>query len=190
VGLVPRGIYVVSSAVLALAIASALLRREGLKDVGVRVDNLTPALREALLVSIVPVAGMLATGLAMGTVRPDWRITVLRLPWLVVWGFLQQFVLQAFVHRRMMEAVRGDRAREILTALVFAACHLPNWRLMIATFIGGWIWSVLYRRHPNLIALAFAHGLCSAALSISLGPALLHGMKVGRGYFTYVPPPG
>jgi len=124
----------------------------------------------------------------MGTVRADWMTTVTRLPWLVVWGFLQQFVLQGFVHRRMMEIVKENLPREVMTAAVFALCHLPNWRLMIATFIGGWIWAVIYRRNPNLFALALSHALASAALSIAFGPALLHGMKVGRGYFTYAPP--
>ncbi len=187
-GLIPRGIYLVSAAVLALAIASARIRGEGFREIGVRLDNLAPALRDAALVTAIPVVSLLAAGVVMGTVRPDWIITVERLPWLVLWGFLQQLVLQGFVHRRMNEAIRGDVAREVLTAAVFAACHLPNWRLMIATFIGGWIWSVLYRRHPNLLALAVAHAVSSAAVSIALGPALLHGMKVGRGYFTYEAP--
>ncbi len=173
-GLIPRGIYLVSAAVLALAIASARIRGEGFREIGVRLDNLAPALRDAALVTAIPVVSLLAAGGG--------------LPWLVLWGFLQQLVLQGFVHRRMNEAIRGDVAREVLTAAVFAACHLPNWRLMIATFIGGWIWSVLYRRHPNLLALAVAHAVSSAAVSIALGPALLHGMKVGRGYFTYEAP--
>jgi membrane protease YdiL (CAAX protease family) len=187
--MIPRGIYVVSSAVLALAIFSAWIRREGLREIGIRLDNLAPALRDAALVTAVPVVSLLAAGAAMGSVRADWIVTVERLPWLVVWGFLQQYVLQGFVHRRMNEVLRADAAREILTAAIFAACHLPNWRLMIATFIGGWIWAVLYRRHPNLLALAIAHAVSSAAVSIAFGPALLHGMKVGRGYFTYEAPP-
>jgi len=164
------------------------MRGEGPREIGIRLDNLVPALRSAALVTAIPSAAILIAGVALGTVRPDWIVTVKRLPWLVVWGFLQQYVLQSFVHRRVNEAIRGDVPREILTAAVFATCHLPNWQLMIATFSAGWIWSYLYRRHPNLIALAFAHAVGSAALSIALGPALLHGMKVGRGYFTYEPP--
>ncbi|MBI3447732.1 MAG: CPBP family intramembrane metalloprotease [Acidobacteria bacterium] len=187
-GLIPRGIYLVSAGVLGIAIAGALTRRERAREIGARFDNLARALSEAGIVTIAAAAGLLVAGGWLGTIRPDWAVTVSRLPWLVVWGFLQQFVLQSFVHRRVNEIVRGNAARELATAAIFALCHLPNWRLMIATFTGGWIWSILYRRNPNLFALAAAHAVSSAALSIGFGPALLHGMKVGRGYVTYVPP--
>jgi len=187
-GIFKAGIYVVSAAVLGLAVVSAVVRKESLRDIGIRLDNLGRALAEAVMLTIIPAASMLAAGMMMGTVRPDWRHTVSHFPYLVFWGFLQQYVLQGFVHRRLNLVVGNRVAQELLTAAFFALCHLPNWRLMLGTFAGGWMWAFLYRRNPNLFALAVSHAIGSAALSIAFGPGLLHGMKVGRGYFSFVAP--
>ena len=182
----PGSFLVVSVAVLGLAICSGHRRGDGLREIGVRIDNLVPAAKEAAAVTLPVAAAVLAVGSAVGTLRPDWRIVAVRLPWLIAWGFLQQFVLQGFVHRRVREIVQGDRIREIATAAIFASCHVPNIPLIAVTFVGGWVWAALFRRCPNLIGLAVSHGIGSAAVAIALGPELLHGMRVGRGYFTYV----
>jgi len=187
-GSFPGSFIVVGVAVLTLAIGSAWARGEGLRELGIRLDTFPAALRDAAAVTIPVAAGILVGGAWLGTVRADWPIVVARLPWLVGWGFLQQIVLQGFVHRRVGEILERDDLRQALTAAIFAFCHLPNPPLVAATFVGGWIWARIFRRAPNLLALALSHGVGSGALSIAFGPALLHGMRVGRGYFTYLPP--
>jgi len=189
-GLFPGGVLFVAGGVLGVALYSAHRRGEGLREIGVRIDNLRPALRDAAAATIPLSALLIAAGMGFGRVRPDWIAVVTRLLWLVGWGFLQQLVLQGFVHRRLMEALPTEGKRAAATAAVFAICHLPNPRLMAATFAAGYVWAVLFRRSPNLLALALSHAVGSAALSIAFGPELLHGMRVGMNYFTYVPRPG
>ena len=149
-----------------------------------------PALRDAAAVTLPLCAFLLIGGLWVARLRPDWIIVVKRLPWLIGWGFLQQFVLQGFVHRRLRDVLATDRERELATGLYFALCHFPNPRLMGATFFSGWIWAILYRRNPNLIALALSHAAGSASLNIAFGPEMLRGMRVGLGYVTYRHIPG
>jgi len=184
------GVFVVAALVLGTAIRSGHRRGEGLRDIGIRFDNFLPALRDAAVVTVPMCALIIIWGLWVERLRPDWMIVVNRLPWLVCWGFLQQFVLQGFVHRRFMEILGTTRERELATGLYFALCHLPNPRLMAATFVSGWIWAVLYRRNPNLIAIALSHAAGSASLNIAFGPEMLRGMRVGMGYLTYRHIPG
>lgn len=164
---------------------SALRRGEGLRELGFRLDNFLPALRDTALVTAPLVAVLLIAGAGFERVRPDWMEVVLKLPKLVAWGLVQQTILQGFVHRRLREALSSSRHVDLATAAFFALCHLPNVRLMAGTFVGGWAWSAIYRRNPNLFALSIAHALGSAALNIAFGPELMRNMRVGGGYFTY-----
>ncbi len=167
-------------------IAVASLRRgEGLKDLGFRLDNLLPALRDVALATAPLAALLLLAGAGFDRVRPDWPEVVAKLPKLVAWGLVQQTILQGFVHRRFKDALSTPRQVDLATACFFALCHLPNIRLMAGTFVGGWVWSAIYRRNPNLFAVALAHALGSAALNIAFGPELMRNMRVGFGYFSY-----
>lgn len=184
-GAFPGAGLTVGAVIILMALRSLRARGETLHDVGVRTNNLRPAIADAAFSTLPFCALLLAAGHGYDRVRPDWLVVLSRFPWLIVWGFLQQFVLQAFVHRRLRD-VFPPRAAAIAAAIYFALCHLPNPRLMIATFAGGWVWSICYRRHPNLLVLAVAHALGSACLSIAFGPELMRGMRVGLGYLSYI----
>jgi len=75
-GVIPRGIYVVSAAVLGLAIASILVRRETAREIGLRLDNLGRALAAATVVTIPAAAGLLAAGARRGAMRPGGPVAV------------------------------------------------------------------------------------------------------------------
>src|SRR5262249_57366567 len=70
VGLIPRGIYVVSAAVLLLAIASIRIHGDGPREIGLRLDNIVPASKQALLLTAIPSIAILAVGIAAGAGRP------------------------------------------------------------------------------------------------------------------------
>lgn len=115
---------------------------------------------------------------------------------LPVWGLTQQYILQAFIYRRLKIVLidaratpeqRAQRTRLaiVLAASLFALVHLPNWPLMGLTLIGGLVWTWVYERAPNLLALGLSHGLMSDVAMSSLPAWLLHSMSIGYKHFIY-----
>jgi membrane protease YdiL (CAAX protease family) len=58
--------------------------------------------------------------------------------------------------------VRAPVLQVLITAAAFACVHFGNPGLMVLTFLGGIVWSVLYRRWPNLWLLAGSHTVLAA----------------------------
>jgi hypothetical protein len=102
---------------------------------------------------------------------------------LLGWGFFQQYLLQGYIHRRLMAVIPSHRVREPVVGAIFGALHFPNPVLVPVTFVAGWIFAILYRRHPNLPALALCHAAGSTAVAFGFSPDVLHRMRVGPGYF-------
>ncbi len=113
-----------------------------------------------------------------------------------VWALVQQYVLQAFIFRRMKwllvsgsastEEQRRDTQWSILvTAMIFSLTHLPNLMLMLLTFLGALLWSWVYERAPNLFALGMSHAAISLMLMTSAPAWLLPSMSVGYKHFLY-----
>jgi membrane protease YdiL (CAAX protease family) len=177
----------ISAAPLVLAFALMLLshqaRGETAREIGWRVDNFLSALR----LLILPMIGLGLLILLVGWLGSSLRFEKLQLwqwaAWLLVWGAVQQYVLQGFINRRA-QILWGCGARSVfLVALVFALLHLPNPWLSVATFIGGAIWAAIYQRVPNLPALALSHALMSLLLASSFPASALHSLRVGIRYF-------
>jgi len=102
--------------------------------------------------------------------------------WLFWWGLLQEYALQAIVNRQA-QILWGKGLRSIfIVAVIFAALHLPNTVLMLATLAGGLIWAYVYQHAPNLFALALSHSAMTVALIWALPPSLLHSLRVGASY--------
>ncbi len=105
-----------------------------------------------------------------------------------VWALVQQYVLQGFIYRRSREILGGgERAwpAMLLAAGLFALVHAPNGMLMILTFCGALIWTWVYERAPNLLALALSHAAISLMLMNALPAWLLESMSVGYKHFLY-----
>ena len=66
------------------------------------------------------------------------------------------------------------------------SAHIPNPVLVPVTLAGGLILSELFRRNRTLYMLAVAHALVALSLAISVPEPVLHDMRVGLGYLTYV----
>jgi membrane protease YdiL (CAAX protease family) len=173
--------------VLGFMFASHLLRGESARDVGWRLDNFSEAARLLLLLFGPPAALLLLVGWlsgSLGLLRWQGGQSIFGAPALgVLWGLLQQYALQGFINRRA-QIVWGRGPKSVfVVALVFAALHLPNPLLTLATFAGGLLWAYAYQRTPNLLALGLSHGLMTWALVASVPPALLNNLRVGFKYF-------
>ncbi len=167
---------------LGLTIGTHILHRETPRMLGFRIDNLVPALKEAAIPTL-PIVGALVV---VGITRDYWTSETLdpaRFVELAGWAFLQQYLLQGFIHRRLSALVAPSFARDAIVGAIFAALHLPHPILVPVTFCAGTIFALLYRRQPNLWVVALCHALGSTAVAFAFDPGLLRHMRVGPGYF-------
>ncbi len=178
-----RAAYAGLAALIIVMLAVCHLR-DGLsaRKLGFRFDNFFAVLRRiapalVTFVLIVLVIGKLYESLRFGQ---KFYLMLLTVP---LWALLQQYMLLAFVGRRLrFIAGEGSRAT-ILTATLFSLLHLPNPVLTVACAAGGYIWAREYERSPNLFANALTHTIASAFLANTLPGWLLKNMVVGYNYF-------
>jgi uncharacterized protein len=139
---------------------------------------------------LIGAAALVAIGYFAGSLQSkdrSWAILVL----LPLWGLMQQYILQAFIYRRLRfilvpaqlspnETALRVRLAIFSAAALFALVHAPNLPLMALSLAGGLIWSWVYERAPNLFALGLSHCLMSA---VALATLPVHSMSIGYQYF-------
>jgi membrane protease YdiL (CAAX protease family) len=158
---------------------SRLSRRETWHGIGLRRENF---LASAKTVLPVTAAAAVAATILWSLCFPltfdffaEWTFWV-KLFTYPLWALLQQYILLAFLFRRLREGLGPNPQPAIWTcALVFAAAHLPTPPLMIGCFLGALFWCWAYHRKPNLYTLALSHAIMAVLFSSVLGAY----MKVG-----------
>ena len=172
----------------AFMIASHRLRHETLRDLGFRFDNFV----RAGMFLVIPMAAAAILCLILGRwfgSRTDFSSWHAGTPLFVQllfgfgWGLAQQYVLQGFINRRAQSVLGHGWRSVLLVAAVFAALHLPNILLAVATFAGGIVWAAVYQRAPNLFALALSHSLMTWVIVSTLPASALHHLRIGFKYF-------
>lgn len=180
---------------LALILNSQRIRSERLGDFGLSGRNFGKAMRLVALPTLAA-AGVIATlGYATNSFHrtSHFWTNVLFLP---VWAVTQQYVLQAFIYRRIRRllvaesATLNEQHRQVrwaiwATAALFSLAHLPNLMLMVLTLLGGLMWSWVYERAPNLLALGLSHATLSFLLMTSAPDWMLPSLSVGYKHFLY-----
>ncbi|MFN7947537.1 MAG: CPBP family intramembrane glutamic endopeptidase [Blastocatellia bacterium] len=178
---------------LLLMINSHRLRGETFRSLGFGASHFFQAWRLLIIPMIAAAAMVLLIGRALGSLHFTthfWASFAGR----AAWGLIQQYVLQAFIFRRLRSALINESATEtrlsprlaiLVTALLFALVHAPNVTLMALTFVSALLWTWVYSRAPNLWALALSHGLLSAITAMSLPDWMLKGMIVGLRHLVY-----
>jgi membrane protease YdiL (CAAX protease family) len=126
--------------------------------------------------------GLYVTGDRLGTWHGDAE-GLRRLPELVAWGFGQQFALQTMFLREA-QAVASRRGGIWLAAILFAALHLPNPFLTIATGAAALAWCSIYDRHPNLLPLALSHAVLTLVVLFAFDDVMTGRLRVGVGYLS------
>ncbi len=139
-----------------------------------------PAVRAAALVTVPAVLGILATGAWLGTLH-DRRDFLGSLAPLIVWGGVQQWILQTVVLREAQRTT-SQRWGVLLAAVLFAAVHLPNPFLTVMTLAGGLAWCAIYARYPNILPLAISHGLATLAILYAFDETITGRLRIGYSY--------
>lgn len=164
----------------AFPIVVNLLAGDTPADSGLRLDNLRPAAMQAAAATAIMAAIVVGVGIAAAGFHAS---KPARLPMMLctyaAWGIAQQYLLQAFMLRRLVQAGVSGRAGAVVAAAAFAAVHSPNWVLVGATFIAGVVWCRIFIRRPNIITLGVSHGILAVLLYHALPKAWLHGLTIG-----------
>lgn len=171
---------------LLLMVYSHWLRGETMSQLGFGPKHFGQAVKlllapMAIVAALLIGVGYLTASLQFG--RRFW-LSLLLLPF---WGLTQQYILQGFIYRRL-QLIFGpaQTGRAIVcAALLFALIHAPNVPLMMLTLLGGLVWTWVYARAPNLLALGLSHGVMSALTMSSLPAWFLQSMSIGYKYLIY-----
>lgn len=180
---------------LGMIINSHRLRGETLRELGFTARHFGRALMLLFIPMLVGSAILIGIGYLYGSLQFNTRFSGFR-SFLPLWGLMQQYVLQAFIYRRLRFILVDEHAPEaeqiwrtrlaiFAAASLFAFVHAPNLALMVLTLISGCVWSWVYERAPNLYALGLSHGLMSTIAMSSLPAWLLQSMSVGYKHFIY-----
>ena len=102
----------------------------------------------------------------------------------VVWGVVQQYLLNGFLANRLAEFTGSPRSRlvPLVAAALFSLAHLPNWFLMAVTFAGGYLSVRVYRRYRSLYVLGIAHALIAFALFLAVPDSISAHFLIGPRY--------
>lgn len=166
---------------LGFTVGTHLVHRESPRRLGFRLDTIGAAARHAAIFVVPLAAALIVIGVARGTLSSAF-LSPGRWAHLLGWAFLQQYLLQSFIHMRIAAMIRTPLLRELSVAAIFAILHLPNPLLVPITLGAGYLFATLFRRAPNVYILALCHAVGSSAVFFGLDPDALRRMRVGPGY--------
>ena len=152
---------------------SYFVRRDPLKELGVRADNLWASGRECLLVVLVFAAAAAAVVLAFPQ-SFSFDEYLDRGPSIIIrdilegllFGFVQQFLLQSIFLICMLQIFRNKYTAALVAAVIFSMIHAPNVRVMALTLVFGFLCCLLFLRHRNVFTLGVAHGLVKEVVRV------------------------
>ena len=171
--------------VVSAMVASNILHGDTARRIGIRLDNFSVAARMTIRPTVAAGLVLAAVSVTLGLPEIDLQRTVVNFIYYVGWGFAQQYALQGFVQLRLVDTGLG-RLAPVCTAAVFALIHSPNPGLMTLVFLGGWLWSVLFRREPNLFALAISHAFLAIVADSLLPRTITGGFRLGPIYAAWM----
>ena len=171
--------------VVAAILSSNIWHGDSLNRIGIRLDNFVMAGRMVLRPTVAAGFGIALVSIVLVPPQAEIGRTIVNFLYYLVWGFAQQYALQGFVLLRLLDTGL-NRSAPICAATIFALIHAPNVGLMVLVFLGGWLWSSLFRREPNLFALAISHALLANATDVFLPRFITGGFRLGPAYLTWL----
>jgi membrane protease YdiL (CAAX protease family) len=180
---------ILSPIALVLTLVVVLARRQGHEELGLGRRGLVSSLW-ILPAAIVLAALSIFVAAKIGTLHPLYKGDFAHISGYVLWTIYQQFLLQDYFMARLLRLLsRGERSNDTgaiaVVAVLFAAAHLPNLTLTLATLAWGAVSCALFRRHRNLWMLGLAQGMLGLCFAVCVPDALHHHLRVGLGYLRY-----
>ncbi len=167
---------------------SCWLSFESWRAMGWRTGNL---LRSAWVVGVALAMAAVAVVVSMklGTLHaPDGAVLFFKTyVGYAIWSFVQQFLLVDFFMGRLLRLVPSPRIAVVVTAIIFAAAHIPNPILAPLTLIWGLAACLIFLEYRNLWSLGLAHAIFGICVAIAVPAHLTHNMRVGLGYWRFRP---
>ena len=170
-------------------ILSFALHRDTPKTLGWRADNLWPATRRAVPIFVVFVLGLLLVGAALGAFHrlPAHFIDPRRLVGYFAFCVLQQVALQSLTMNRLLAGLHSELLAATVAGAIFGALHWPNPVLVPLTALGGGVMCWLFAKERNILPLFCGQTILGALVWWAFPLAWHHSMRVGPGFYTYVP---
>jgi len=175
---------ILSPVALVVTLTIVLARRPSLDDLGVGLRGLGRSfwiLPAAIVVASISVL----VAKQIGTLHPLYKGDFKHICGYVVWTLYQQFLMNDLFMPRLSRLLGNEGAAVGLAAVLFAAAHLPNLPLTVATLVWGAISCGLFLRCKNLYALGLAQGLLGLCFAVCVPDSLHHHLRVGLGYLRY-----
>jgi Type II CAAX prenyl endopeptidase Rce1-like len=168
---------------------SFLLHRDTPKTIGWRGDNLKPAARRAAPVFLIFSVAIVIAGVALGALHrtPAHFLAPKRFVGYFAFCLLQQVALQSLTTNRLLSGLRSPEVAAFVGGLLFGALHWPNPVLVPLTFVGGTVMCWLFARERNIIPLVIGQSILGGLVWWAFPLAWHHSMRVGPGYYTYIP---
>jgi membrane protease YdiL (CAAX protease family) len=153
-------VYNISVSIAALVYIVWRVRRspQAPRRWGFRTDNALPAIKSQLPFLGVALLGLIGFAIYTGSpgLPKTFWLTIALYP---VWGIIQQFALQNFIAINLESVISNAVLLSLIAALLFAASHFPRLDLLALSLVGGFFFTLAYRRHPNLWVVGSAHGI-------------------------------
>jgi CAAX protease family protein len=173
VGIIPFAYRFHVLVAVAAALALVALRKNiPLRELGLRTDNLKPALLANALLSLV-LGGATLWVFSQGLIREP---TAPNLWWFAPFYVLvscpaQEFSCRGFLFAEMnRRGITGAAAQIAISSVAYAFLHIiyNDWLTVLAPLFIGVIWGVIYRLYPNLWGVIFSHAVLGL-ISIIVG---------------------
>ncbi|MEM7574966.1 MAG: CPBP family glutamic-type intramembrane protease [Bacteroidota bacterium] len=133
---------------------------QAFSDWGLNFDGFFTTLKELLPWAVLLVFSFGIYGRLSGKMMVSWHILPIFLLY-PIWGVLQQFLVLNLFGKNLKDSLKGQMplwAIVCSTSLLFGLVHYPFLLLIGATFLLALVYTTLYFRGRNLIALGFYHG--------------------------------
>jgi hypothetical protein len=174
-------------AIAAWLVLSYFARRDTLKTIGWRLDNLG-AVSLPVRFFTLSFAVTFVVGVFLGLLHraPSHVLVPRRFASYLAFCVLQQVGLNSLVMNRLVRAFAGRVwPAALLAGFAFGALHWPNPVLVPITFVGGVAMAWMFAQERNILPLALGQAVLGSLIWLAFPLAWHHSMRVGPGYWAY-----
>ena len=169
--------------ILGFFILSHILRGERTASLGLHWGNFRECMKNMAPALLLIALSFLAVGVLLQTLRPisveyGFMCLLAYCPWAV----FQQYLLNGYIANRLL-AVASARYVPLMTGAIFAGAHLPNWFLMMVTFVTGYYSTKVFMRYRNIYFLGLAHAVIGTLIFVVIPDSISHHLAVGPRFF-------